>query len=229
MPSLAPTLSRGPDEARNDNEYERATALRQANALMDRHGVQIADLDGDELGPRGQSGLRTGSTLWKSVAVTGIARLYGCKAYRTTGGEGEVFVVGRQHYRNVVLDMSRFVIDSIERESGRHTTYGRRFTSAFRKGAATGINANVGAIIAQRARGETVASQSQALVLVEHYAHELGLNAAWLADQDIQLRAQRSTYSDRDGYAAGRDFGQGIGLSDQLGGAAGPRRALTRG
>ena len=104
------------DEARNESEHERAVALRQGNALMDKYGIEVLELgETDELGERGQDSVQTGRTIWKAQVVDAIGRLYGCKVYRSHDFHGKrvTMIVGREHFRHVVADMAKYVTNSI--------------------------------------------------------------------------------------------------------------------
>jgi len=219
-------LSRA-DAQRNDSEEERAIALRQANALMDKYGVQAVDLgETDELGERGRAGIDTGRSLWKSMVLQHIGKLYGCKVYRTPS-EGKTYIIGREHFRNVVVDMAGYVMSSIDREASRQRR-GRVFANSFRKGAAHAIGGQVTEILASRSRGETAqVSSSKAMILVDMYRNELALNNDWLRAQGVRLRSGAgSRISSGAGYHAGQQYGRGIGLQDQLG--RGPSARVKR-
>jgi len=221
-------LSRA-DANRNDSEEERAIALRQANALMDKYGIQAVDLgETDELGERGKHGIDTGRNLWKAVVIQYIGKLYGCKVYRSPS-EGRTWIIGREHFRHVVVDMAGYVISSIEREASHQARgRGRSFGNSFRRGAASAIGEQVKEILASRARGETAqVSSSKAMILVDMYKNELALNDEWLRAQGVRLYSGgRRRISSGDGYHAGQQYGRGIGLQDQLG--RGPSARVKR-
>lgn len=211
------------DAERNDNEHERAIALRQATALMDKHNIAATDLDA-EADPRGKSDVVTGQRLWRSMVIDAIGRLYGCKVYRSTGAYGRTFVIGRESHRTTTLAISDFVIASVEREAKRYAG-GVRYTNAFKKGAAAAVHQQVRELTAARKRGETTSegsasSAGTALAVVAHYRQELAANEAYLRDDGTRLSScSRSRISDGEGYAAGRAYGAGLSLNGQIGGA----------
>ena len=208
------------DEARNSNEHERATALRQANAMMDKYGIEILELgDADDLGPRGESRVHAGMNPWRSVVFEAIAKLYGCKVYRTTGRHGQIYIIGRKHYRSIVEDMGTWICNSIDREAKILGPLGRSFKASFRMGASRGVYDTSKSILEERAKGKTThLSTSQAMVLVDHFLNELALNNEWLRNSGVKLSSMRSQYGNRTGFAAGQGYGANINLSDQMGG-----------
>ncbi len=214
------------DEARNESEAERAIALRQGNALMDKYGIEVLELgETDELGERGQDSVQTGRTIWKAQVVDAVGRLYGCKVYRSNDERGKrvTMIVGREHFRHVVADMAKYVTASIAREAAfqrASQSETQRFVNSFCAGAASAVHGQVREILAERQRGETAqVSDAKAMVLVDFYKNEIALNIDWLrlAGVHLKSRSGSSRTSDSRGYYAGKDYGKGIGLNDQLG------------
>ncbi|MCH7695689.1 MAG: DUF2786 domain-containing protein [Proteobacteria bacterium] len=205
------------DSEKNDSENERETALRQANALMDKHNISAMELQEQE-NPRGEDTLVTGSTIWKTMCIAAIGNLYGCESYRTTGRNGKTFIVGTSHNRQIVISMSQYVINSITREASRNRAYGRAYTNSFKKGGAIGVSRQVESINKERKEGLTVASKKQALVLVDYYKNELVANKQWLMEKGVRVRSAGCIrLSDGDGYSAGQDYGSKMSLNNQLG------------
>lgn len=204
------------DKERNDNEQERATALRMANTLMDKYSVSILDLgDGDAFGPRGENKIAVGQAQWKYSAFGSIAKLYGCQLLCNT--KGYVYVVGRQHYRGIVIDMAHYVCDSIDREAIAGSG-DRKYKASFRVGACSGVRANVVAIIADRSKRETKKQLGTALILVDHYKKELVLNQEWLVKAHPKIKkGKKINIGNMEAYVDGMLHGQSIGLQDQLG------------
>lgn len=205
------------DAERNANEHERATALRQANALMEKYSIGIVDLgDTDELGPVGEDKIQVGAKPWKAMTLNAVARLYGC---RVLYGYGVGYVYGRQHYRHVVADMAGYVMASIDREA-KAQTGDKSFKASFRTGAASGVNQTVDTILEERAKAHDGMSQSKALVLVDHFAKEDEATRTWMVEHGHISGGTRTVkISDGAGAAAGRAYGRSINLNDQLGGS----------
>lgn len=205
------------DADRNSNEAERATALRQANAMMDEYGVQAVDLEGDELGPMGQEGLGDSTHVtWRATVLNHLVQLYGCQCYRSSSTK-QSYVVGRAHYRSVVIDMTKYVLASIERES-RGLRSDRTYRTSWRLGAAAGIRETVKSILEHRRSTRDGPVESRAMVLVNHYALQRQDSRNWM-DENLRLnwRTRATRASDHSAYTRGHAFGAGINLSDQLG------------
>lgn len=225
---LQALLARGNEES-NDNEHERAIALRQAQKLMDQYNISLAEVEAGAShdANRGESSEQTGSSLWKASAYNVIAKLYGVKVYRKGVGRRSVVVfIGAEHNRNACILMAQYVITSIERESKKYKGTGHAYIHAFKSGAVNGVLGQVKAILAERAKGETLSATGNALVLVDYYKTEMQLNEKYLANQNIRLgtRGAKSRVTSSNGYYQGRDYGSSISLNNQVAGRNGVRQ-----
>lgn len=207
------------DSDRNDNDNERETALRQANSLMDKHGVSMLDMDDDSEadpnGERGESDTATGAAIWKAMLISHVAKLYGCKSYRTTGSRGRTYVVGREVHRTVVLSMSEYLMRSIEREVVGYRGRGRAFTGAFRKGAADGVGMQVDRILGAR---RNTGSAGTGMVLADYYRNEALANVRYMSDNGVRIRKSETYSSSKDGHSAGEAYGGKVSLNSQVSG-----------
>jgi hypothetical protein len=202
------------DESRNENEHERATALRQANAMVEKFAVTAAELDSDELGPMGQNDVPVGMTIWKQSLYFVLGPLYGCEVLWNR--RGTMYVMGRQSYRNVVEDMAGYVITSIEREAKAQARGDKTYLNGFRKWAVEGVRANVNDILqARKDAAATLGTGSKALVLVDHFKGQLEDASKYMNDTHRVStgKARAMPRGGMEGYEAGR----GIGLNDQMG------------
>lgn len=216
------------DEDRNDNENERATALRQAHALLAKHGLEMADVqvgDDNPFGALGRVKIDI-SGVWKRQTVNAIGRLYGCYVFRTEG-TSTISIVGRQAKVVVARAMATYVITSIDREAraaaNRSAVHGKTFLNSFGRGAAAGVWRQVNAILAAQAAGKIDGEQltaSRALVVVNQ--HALALTEAQAAARRLtgcEFRNDRSAKAsvDADAYYAGARYGSKLSLNTQLG------------
>lgn len=237
MAKIRKLLARG-DEARNDNEHERAIAMRQASALMARHGLEMSELadapEADTFGALGQLPVDVDSSMWVGAVYWTIAELHGCTAFRRSGrGYGtKMVIIGRAMRATVAKAMAAYVVASIKREATRQYaladgwTAARTFHANFGQGAASGVRKQVRELLAAQATGDlgdVQVSASQALVVVSQHK-------ASLAEADAHMRANnkisagRATRMGGVGYGEGRAYGTGLSLNAQIGGGA--RRAL---
>jgi hypothetical protein len=219
------------DSGRNDNEHEREIAMRQATKLMDMHNISQVEVEEDE-DPRGRSEYKTGNKPWKAMVFGSISKLYGCKSYTHRGYRSGmsttvVRIVGKESYREVVLSMCEYVMDSIEREAKTHAGKGGRFISSFKTGAASGVNTQVAKILRARKAGETT-SKENALMVVNHYLAEIDLNQKWLKAQGVFLsKGRRASVSDGGGYHTGRVYGESLSLNSQVKKSGSTPKALS--
>jgi hypothetical protein len=218
---IAKLLARG-DESRNDNEHERAIAMRQAHAMLARHGLEMADVTGaaelrEHLGPlvRGECGLET-RYVWEAGIWGQIARLNGCDIVRV-GGKRAVWLIGRQVRAHAIKSLARYVVASVIREAhAQHYAI-----NGFGQGAWQAVAVQVARILADMSRGNLngcAVSTATALMLVDQ--HKLALAEVVHAKGQFWpggLTSQRSTRTrDAAGYQAGYDYGARIGLNTQL-------------
>ena len=212
------------DKERNANENERAIALRQANALMEKFSIGIIDLgDTDELGAIGEGKISVGAKPWKADTVNAVAALYGCKVLY---GFGNAYIYGRDHYRHVVEDMAGFVMDSIEKEA-KGMKGDKTFKTSFRLGCSAGVWNQVNGILKERAKAHDGISASKALVLVDHFKQEMTLAESYIAEHVGKVgKGATRKVKDHRGYRAGEEYGQSISLADQLGDSS-PKGRLT--
>lgn len=218
---VASLLARA-DEARNDNEYERATALRQAQYLMDEYNISMIEAEARQThGERDQEGFWVGSGpmgKWQTRVYNALAPLYGVTVYI----QGDtVFTVGSEVNREIHQSMTEYVIRSIQREAEKCKGMGRAYINSFRKGAAYSVRVTAQRIVEER----KAKPEGKGKELVEFNDRELQLNEDWLKDMGILLgtRHSKSRVTDAAGYFAGRKAGEGISLSSQVGGSSGPK------
>jgi hypothetical protein len=212
------------DESRNDNENERAIALRMANKLVEQFAVTAAELDSDELGPMGRNDVPVGMTIWKQTLYHVLGPLYGCEVLWNK--RGTMYIIGRQSYRNVVEDMAGYVITSVEREAKAQARGDKTYLNGFRKWAVEGVRANVNDILAERAKGLKTAGTGTSMVLVDHFKNQLEDSTTYMnANHSVKMgKARPMPRGGMEGYEAGR----GIGLNDQMGGGTKkPTEVLT--
>lgn len=216
------------DEARNDNEHERAIAMRQAHALLAKHGLAMEDVStrdeaAAELGKVGRAPatLRT-RAVWERGVYVAVARLHGCETVFIVerGEETKVYVIGRRLRVMVAREMAAYVVQSILREA---EAWGRN-AAAFGVGAWTGVSRQVDTILAQQARGivgDEQVSQSTALVLVDQHKQAIAEAKGAAADFFPRMRsAQRYRYNGNgDAMRAGKQYGERVSLNNQIGGA----------
>jgi len=218
------------DQNGGASDTERETAMRQATALMNKHNIELAETE-ERPEQTGQDHILAGSSVWKAFVFNAAASLYGCKTYRSTGRNGQIYIIGLDHNRQVTISMSQYLIKSIEREAKQYTGSGRRFLNNFRKGAAIGITQQTKKIInereaaAQQAKQEAIRTTEtgQAIVLADYYKNQIVLNNSFLRDQGVRLQSSRSSVTDHSGYSAGKSYGSNVSLNGQINSSSGQR------
>lgn len=207
------------DEARNDNPHEREIAMRQAHALLAKHGLAMSDVEG-EAQPEDKLG-RSFVTLsaratWVQGVWGAVARLNGCEVVRVGTAPTKLAIIGRQLRVEVTTSMARFVVASIERES---QSWGRDKV-AFGVGAWTGVSKQVNVILRRMQEGivgEERLSEAKSLVVVSQ--HNTAACDAKRAVAHFYGETQSRSYShrgDAQARAAGRKYGERVGLGNQI-------------
>lgn len=223
---LQKLLARG-DANRNDNEHERAIAMRHAHALLTKHGLSIADISEAEqnqaTGALGRTSVELGRNVWQSGVCSSIAKLHGCTTIRTPRyGKQAVWIIGRHLHCEIAKSMAAYVCNSIIIEAARE---GHNLTD-FGNGAWSGVAEQVRTILANMAQGQIDGEQlssGTALVLVNQ--HKKAMTEAKETRKTFWPRVRYSGYKMRSGsgYSAGKDYGRKVGLNKQVNGS-GTRR-----
>lgn len=232
------------DESRNDNPHEREIAMRQANALMAKHGLEMSQVAGEAtqdnaFGSLGETTAIYRGSPWRSVVYGQMARLHGCEClkYKRRGTkETCIYVIGRELRAAVALSLAEYLINSIVREAlvtwkaagGELSGTGiSAWRTEFGKGAATSIFHQVTRILEEQKKGvipESGISTSNALVVASQYEKAL-VEAKDFMYQRHRVGKARS-YTTKGGAAnqQGREFGSRLSLNAQLGGGAASKR-----
>lgn len=234
MAKIRKLLARA-DANKNDNEHERAIAMRQAHALLTKHGIDI-----DDVGEASTVEVNYGALGELAVAVNGtrpdkwmlsiyhsMAVMNGCYSF-VRGKDRKIVMVGRALRVTVARQMGDYVMASILSECKRvHQAryshiHGRVFSVDFGDGAAAGVRAQVEEIIKNMKKGELDGeklSDSHALVVVNQHALALK-EGKELAYNKYNIGRGTSRVSRMsDAYSHGVDHGRSIQLNAQVGGA----------
>ena len=220
------------DADRNDNDHEREIALRQANALMAKHELSSIDLTESEqrkeLGDLTESDDPIGTSLWLATIYSAIAKMNNCQAIRSPHNK-TIHILGHSSKVAITRDLSAYCIRSIKREMpnawngfiGKANESKRSFNTSFGNGAANAIYSNVREIIRARNNGNINGEQlssSQAMILVDIHKKQLAeVNAFFKKAYPSTRKGSGSRSYSNAGYSAGKSFGSGLSLNNQLG------------
>lgn len=224
------------NDSKGASQQERETAMRMAHSLMAKYNLTMAEAEAsgrktdDE--PRSGSPLETKDFPWMTTCGQSLAHLFFCEYFITRIGRGKVkqYFVGRESNVYTAQEMTKYIIASIDRE-GLRVARGigaqsiSNFWRSFCKGAAAQVSLRCERL-RKEAEMETEASASKApgtaLVLASLYQSEMEQNRQLILRSGIELKqsshAQRNT--SRFASAAGRAYGDKIGLTRQIGGAS---------
>jgi hypothetical protein len=227
------------DEDRNDNEHERAIALRQAHSLLARHGLNADDVlerSVDPLGPLGRLTVGVDFTPWQRSVTVCVAELYGVFGYRDSNGVTKF--CGRKARTLVARDVLLYLLRSVEREvyaalksrPANSALHGKTFRRSFCTGAAIGIATQVESILADLRKGELDGEQlapGQALVLVNQHALAVSeAKAALPTTVNPDAGKTKKVTVNANAFERGRRFGETVSINNQLSGSATPARRI---
>lgn len=214
----------------NANEHERDTAMRQAHALLTKHGldmVSVAEHEREKLDPRGDFVHEDWSMPWTRGVRQAIAKLFMCDyilGEKINSTRQRHFFIGRASNATTAEYMSVFVVGSILKE-GR-SRYGHNLspeTRAFGEGAASRLLQRVEEMIYEKMQ-EVQVSDGKGLALVNLRTSEESDNLAYTADWGVKTVARRKSHIDEEAYSAGHTHADTIGLNVQVSTTEAPKQ-----
>lgn len=214
----------------NANENERDTAMRQAHALLTKHGLDMVSVENhvkEKIDPRGEFIHEDWSIPWTRGVRSAIARLFMCAYYhgdRINSTRQKHHFVGRESNAVTAEYMSVFVVGSILKE-GR-TRYGHNLsaeTRAFGEGAASRLHQRVKQLIEAKVQ-EVQVSDGKGLALIDLRQAEDEGNIDFVKDWKIGKSVARNTNVDAKAYRAGQEHADSIGLSVQVSTTEAPKQ-----
>lgn len=207
----------------NANETERETAMRQAHALLTKHGldmVSVSEHERSKMDPRDWYKHEDWSMAWTRQARQAIAKLFMCTyvlGSKINGTRQVHYFVGRESNATTAEYMSIFVIGSILKE-GR-SRYGHNLspgTRSFCEGAASRLRDRVDEMVAAKVQ-EVQASTGKGLALIDLRTEEESENANFISGKTTSRKqVARNTSIDGAAYRAGQAHANNIGLNVQV-------------
>lgn len=206
-------------------EGERDNALRMAHGLITKHNLDMQEVlsHGATLEERLDYANTALGMLWCRSISQSVAKLFFCKYYYCQHKQSDKVnhhFVGKASNATTAAMMAEYVNASIVKEcrkrfKGDLTPEAR----AFGVGASDRIRERV----AEMAKAENIegVSSSTAIVVRDIYKTELEANEAFLKSAGVELvtSKRRSRSVNLDAYASGKDFGNSIGLNNQVTGS----------
>jgi hypothetical protein len=194
--------------ANSDNEHEAALAMARAQALAERHEIELADLGEADTETIGEETFfdSGGSKLpsWRGGLARTICRANGCFTYRSGP---RVFVSGRPSdvkRARAIFQECAYHIDRLARRHARGR--GRSYATSFRLGCVAAVSAAIDAE-KRRTRDELRGKVTEtALVVVDSRRRE----AEAFTRAHIPLQSSRSRVRVGSGYGAGVSAGAGV-------------------
>lgn len=231
------------------NEAEAMTAMRMAQELLQKHDLEVADVQArtgqaepDE--PVGKeevpNGMRT-APAWHGWILSGLAKANNCQSYSQGG---QFYLIGKPHRVAIVKSLFSCLLDTVEREQkaamaiakrdpmAEPNRYGtqryswRKWGTDFRQGMASRIHKR----LAEQAEQAKVYGSGQVSALAVQNQATLARQEidSWMRANGLRLSSRTTRSRNSSGYGAGQDAGNRAGLNAQMGGGSTPaRKALS--
>jgi hypothetical protein len=227
------------------SENEALIAARQLYILMAKYDVQEIEIEenGLDIGTEAVEVDHTKTGLWAGVIARGLAELYFCHIYQSTNRQtGKnlkryFHVTGNNNHRFIATMMIRKVVALVDLKA--RTTCKLRpsnddpwaYICSFRTEAATRIQSRCYQMMNEGKQGKLDDGEGGTLpALLNAYARHEADARAYIEAAGVQLGAgnQKAAAASSAGRSAGRDFGDKVGLRQELGGMV-KSRLLGRG
>lgn len=207
------------DPAASDGERE--NALRMSYALLAKHNLDMADVQGKPMGPqeaRQQQASEFYGRPWAISVAAAVGDLFFCKYYFRPSGKNKAIhtFTGKESNAQAALDVAESLVRSIYQEATRKMRAADE-SVAWRRSFATGAMFKIRDRIREmQSTAPKELATSTALVLVGLRDSEKAANELFLVDQGVTLkmapsRAKRTV--SMDAYAQGKEFGSKLNLA----------------
>lgn len=211
--------------AGSSNENEAVAAMAKAQQLLTLYNLELADLGGDtsEVGlfEMDGSGKLVG---WKAILLQGIEEANNCYFFtRRRANSLKYMFVGKEAAIAVSKEMYAYlvgVVDRLAKEAGGT----RKFRNGFRVGCAKRLEERMTEAAKQdREQGIAASEDSPArsAIVVKSLYEKQKAEIEEYVEQNLQVKQSNSPFastSSADGYNAGREAGDRVSLSKQIGG-----------
>lgn len=228
-------LAMASDERGNENE--RDNAMRQVQAMLAAHNLEIADIEahgGTTEEARGRVTTEFFGRPWARRVCHAAAKLLFCDYIYTGNSDAKRIkhqFIGRKSNTISASELSKYLVESILKESSTQARSqgepsGGSWARDFAKGASSAIQARVNEII-KTSTTPAAASPGTSLVLASLYQREREANALVVADLYPKLNRGRSGLgtSSSEATTRGRAYGNTVSLNKQVGGSSQKRLA----
>lgn len=212
------------------SEGERDNALRMAHATLAKYNLSMAQVDatGGATEDRVAGNFELREYAWMRSVAHAIGELFFCIMFyqKTQVKHARYTFVGKESNAQTAVEMTRFILNSIDREGIRQArnipgeSSRGNYWRSFCKGAAARVYQRCQDLIraAQNQTAENTAPGT-ALVLASVYQSERQANEIVLRDKlgiHLRTRTSRQQRPGLDGFMAGQAYGDRIQLNKQI-------------
>lgn len=211
-------------------EGERDNALRMAHATLAKYNLNMAQAEATGLTPEEQrtdSSIRLREYAWMRGVAGMVGRLFFCDYFIVPQPAKHAYYVfvGKESNVYTVCQMVPYILRSINKEATAQAvacgeTARGTYWRSFCKGAAQRVMERCAILIREAQQVSQQQSTGTSLVLASVYASERQANSRYMTEQmqikNLKQRTDRQQMPQREGYMAGRTYGEKIGLNTQL-------------
>jgi hypothetical protein len=207
-----------------NGEHERTAAMEAALTLLAKYNLEMADVTPEKQEGRIHGDVEGRNYTWIRGIANAVARLYFCEVFTVkTGKDRSRFTyIGLKSNVSAAQDIVAYLIKSVTAEASASTRKAgadQTYKWSFMKGAAYQIGIRARCMRAEAETKSASAPTETGLVLASVYEREKQANDNYIKEQlKVELVTSRGrTYNnDARGQAAGRIFGNAVGLQRQL-------------
>lgn len=210
-------------------EGERDNAMRMAHATLAKYNLTMAQADASGRTSEEQrvdNAITLREYAWMRNVAANIGKLFFCDFFLTPLQKKHAMYVfvGKESNVYTASEMAKYIIRSIDQEGinqarCRGETPRGTYWRDFCKGAGYRVGERCRELVAAAERASQTGSTGTSLVLASVYASELVANRRYIL---IKMNIKLTTGKNRQrapgaaGWHAGREFGNGLGLNNQL-------------
>lgn len=205
--------------SKSSNEHEAGLALENANKLLMKHNLEMADIDEVSLSDIiEENDLILGKRImsWKIDLLNAVMRLNGCQIlmHRVRNGNKRISAIGKKHNIEVSIFMYDYLIKTMDRTLKEKQKDDVIDPFSYRMGFCSAISRKVNEILQERERNKNDFNDAcTALVVLDKALVNQFMNEKY---KNIKEEKSKTSYKDRMSFMQGHIAGENTGLNSQV-------------
>lgn len=205
--------------SRSSNEHEAGLALENANKLLMKHNLEMADIDEVSLNDIiEENDLISGKRImsWKINLLDAVMRLNGCQIlmHNVRNGNKRISAIGKKHNIEVSVSMYEYLIKTMDRNLKEKQKDDIIDPFSYRMGFCSAISRKVNDIIREREQNKNDFNNAcTALIVLDKALVNQFMNEKY---KNIKESKSKTSYKDRMSFMQGHIAGENTGLNTQV-------------